>query len=223
MTALKGPSAFLGDGRVKADARVLFPKWNDCSKLLTFLKSLEKYSLQSAFPFATLPSLVANGLTRCRFYSIITPTQFRIRRLLLLRIYKWEFAKMCSIQQSKRCESPSMSHLWSSMKKRIYVSAAVATALVAVVSLPLSMRARTASDTPYTSKCAGCHGSDGTRSAMGKTIGAHDFTSAQVQRMSGAELTDIITHGKGKMPAYGKSLKPDDIKGLVAYIRTLKK
>ena len=54
-------------------------------------------------------------------------------------------------------------------------------------------------------------------------MGAHDFTTADVQRMSDAELTDIITNGKNKMPKYGDKLKPEDIKGLVAYIRTLKK
>jgi mono/diheme cytochrome c family protein len=54
-------------------------------------------------------------------------------------------------------------------------------------------------------------------------MGAHDFTSAEVQQMPDAELSDIITNGKSKMPAYGKSLKADGIKGLVAYIRTLKK
>ncbi|MGD1024993.1 MAG: cytochrome c [Candidatus Sulfotelmatobacter sp.] len=117
---------------------------------------------------------------------------------------------------------PSAIDRWS-MLKRIYVPAAIATALGVVLSLPLSVRAQTASDTPYTSKCAGCHGSDGAGSAMGKTMGAHDFTSIEVQQMSDAELTDIITNGKSKMPAYGESLKLDDIKGLVAYIRTLKK
>ena len=65
--------------------------------------------------------------------------------------------------------------------------------------------------------------SDGAGSAMGKAMGAHDLASAEVQQMSDAQLSDIITNGKSKMPAYGKSLKPDDIKGLVAYIRTLKK
>jgi mono/diheme cytochrome c family protein len=53
-------------------------------------------------------------------------------------------------------------------------------------------------------------------------MGAHDFTTAEAQSMSDAQLTDIITNGKNKMPKYG-SLKPEDIKGLVAYIRTLKK
>ena len=54
-------------------------------------------------------------------------------------------------------------------------------------------------------------------------MGAHDFTTAEVQGMSDTELSTIITNGKNKMPAYGKSLKADDIKGLEAYIRTLKK
>ncbi len=41
--------------------------------------------------------------------------------------------------------------------------------------------------------------------------------------MSDAELTTITADGKGKMPAYGKSLKPDQIKDLVAYIRSFAK
>ncbi len=32
-----------------------------------------------------------------------------------------------------------------------------------------------------------------------------------------------IEEGKGKMPGYGKSLKPDEIKDMVAYIRSLAK
>lgn len=58
---------------------------------------------------------------------------------------------------------------------------------------------------------------------MGKKIGAHDFETAEVQKTSDAELTDTITNGKNKMPAYGKSLTAEAIKGLVAHIRTLKK
>ena len=54
-------------------------------------------------------------------------------------------------------------------------------------------------------------------------MGAHDFTTAAVQGMSDAELAQTITNGKNKMPKYGSSLKTEDIKGLVAYIRSLKK
>ncbi|HZW93988.1 MAG TPA: cytochrome c [Candidatus Eremiobacteraceae bacterium] len=96
-----------------------------------------------------------------------------------------------------------------------------ATVLTVLLSLSLPAGAQDASAL-YKSKCAGCHGADGTGSAMGKKLGAHDFTTADVQKMSDAELTDIITNGKNKMPKYG-SLKPEEIKGLVAYIRTLKK
>lgn len=75
----------------------------------------------------------------------------------------------------------------------------------------------------YKGKCAGCHGADGTGSAIGKKLGAHDFHSPDVQKQSDDDLAAAIAKGKNKMPAYEKTLKPDDIKGLVAYIRTLGK
>jgi len=107
--------------------------------------------------------------------------------------------------------------------KRIDVQVfALATMLAVVLALSSSVCAQNASETLYKSKCAACHGADGTGSATGKKMGVHDFTTADVQKMSDAELTDVITNGKNKMPKYG-SLKSEDIKGLVAYIRTLKK
>ena len=97
-----------------------------------------------------------------------------------------------------------------------------ATVLTSILAIPLSMHAQNPSETLYKSKCAAFHGADGTGSSMGKKMGAHDFTSAEVQKMSDAELTDTITNGKNKMPKYA-SLAPEDVKGLVAYIRSLKK
>jgi mono/diheme cytochrome c family protein len=41
--------------------------------------------------------------------------------------------------------------------------------------------------------------------------------------MSDDEFAGAIEKGKGKMPAYGKSLKPDEIKAMVAYVRSLAK
>jgi mono/diheme cytochrome c family protein len=46
---------------------------------------------------------------------------------------------------------------------------------------------------------------------------------AAAENMSDAELTTIISDGKGKMPAYAKSLKPDQVKDLVAYVRSFAK
>jgi len=71
----------------------------------------------------------------------------------------------------------------------------------------------------YKSKCAGCHGADGSKSMMG----AKPLSGAEVQGMSNAQLEDTITNGKGKMPAYKGKLDDAQIKELVSYIRTLKK
>jgi len=49
------------------------------------------------------------------------------------------------------------------------------------------------------------------------------FGDPEVAKMSDDELAGAIEKGKGKMPAYGKSLKPDEIKAMVAYVRSLAK
>src|SRR5579864_3823296 len=99
----------------------------------------------------------------------------------------------------------------SAKMKRVFKVFVIATAFVVVLSIPASVSAQNASETLFKSKCAACHGADGTGSSVGKKMGAHDFQTAEVQKMSDAELTDIITNGKNKMPKYG-SLKPEDIK-----------
>ena len=109
------------------------------------------------------------------------------------------------------------------MKKMTIQAFATTTAIAVELILPLAVRAQDASAALYKTKCVSCHGADGTGSAMGKKMGAHDFTASAVQGMSDEDLIAVTANGKGKMPGYGKSLKADDIKGLVAYIRTLKK
>jgi mono/diheme cytochrome c family protein len=94
--------------------------------------------------------------------------------------------------------------------------AAVAIAL----ALILPAQAQNAEIT-YKSKCAACHGPDGSGSALGAKLGVHDFHSAGVQKQSDAELSGIIASGKNKMPSYAKTLKADEITALVAYIRSL--
>jgi mono/diheme cytochrome c family protein len=70
-------------------------------------------------------------------------------------------------------------------------------------------------------KCAGCHGLDG----KGKIKGARDFTDAAWQKKeSDAELARQIRNGEPpKMPAYKDKLSEEEIKALVAYIRTFAK
>jgi len=83
---------------------------------------------------------------------------------------------------------------------------------------------QTPGESLYKTKCAACHGPDGKgETAVGKANKLRDLGSTEVQKQSDDELSDIVTSGKGKMPAYGKSLKPEQIKELVAYIRSFKK
>jgi mono/diheme cytochrome c family protein len=50
---------------------------------------------------------------------------------------------------------------------------------------------------------------------------AKDLRSDEVQKQSDAALNEVITKGRGKMPAFGAKIKPDDVTKLVAYIRGL--
>jgi cytochrome c6 len=98
--------------------------------------------------------------------------------------------------------------------------------LLMVLGLVLSTSALAAgpgADT-FKAKCAMCHGADGSgNTVMGKKFGLKDLGSAEVQKMTDAQITEIITKGKEKMPAYGGKLSAEEIKNLVAFIRTLKK
>jgi cytochrome c6 len=94
-------------------------------------------------------------------------------------------------------------------------------AVFAFPSLALFAEVQDAAAT-FQSKCAACHGANGTGSPAGKKMGVKDLTTAEVQKLSDAQLAEVITNGKNKMPKFG-SLQPEEIKGLVAYIRTLKK
>jgi mono/diheme cytochrome c family protein len=69
-------------------------------------------------------------------------------------------------------------------------------------------------------KCATCHGADG----KGKIKGARDFTDAAWQKKeSDSELAAVIKNGKKPMPAYSDKLSDEEIKALVAYIRSFGK
>jgi len=97
----------------------------------------------------------------------------------------------------------------------------LAVALVAGVCL-LGSSAKAdvaAAGATFKAKCAGCHGADGKGKEALKT---RDLSSADVQKQSDADLSGIITKGKGKMPAYG-TMTPDQVKDMVAFIRSLKK
>lgn len=101
-------------------------------------------------------------------------------------------------------------------------AAAVVLAALVVLSAPATADTAAAAAT-FKAKCAMCHGPDGKgETATGKMMKVKDFSSEEVQKMSDADLTAAISSGKGKMPAY-KTLTPEQVKDLVAYIRAFGK
>jgi len=91
-----------------------------------------------------------------------------------------------------------------------------------LLALGLNVPARADQSTSlYKSKCAVCHGATGkSDTPAGKSMGAPDLTKSAAK--GDGELKAVIEKGRNKMPAYGKSLKPQEIDGLVAYIKSLK-
>ncbi|HEV2988375.1 MAG TPA: cytochrome c [Candidatus Angelobacter sp.] len=79
-----------------------------------------------------------------------------------------------------------------------------------------------ASSATFRTKCVMCHGSDGSGSEVGKSMNVPDLRSQAVQKLSDAELTQIISNGKGGMPAFKDSLSEDQTRALVAHIRSLR-
>lgn len=106
--------------------------------------------------------------------------------------------------------------------KKLLVSVSVLALAIALAS-PISSFAEGSAEL-FKAKCAMCHGADGSgNTAMGKKFGLKDLGSADVQKESDDNLTQIITKGKDKMPAYEGKLTKDQITDLVKYVRTLKK
>lgn len=110
------------------------------------------------------------------------------------------------------------------MSTKKLAAAAFGIVIIIVVALAAAAQGNQAGAALYKKDCAMCHGPDGTgNSPMGKKMGVRDLKSPEVQKQTDAQLTEVITKGKAKMPAYGEKLKPAEIKDLVAYIRELKK
>jgi mono/diheme cytochrome c family protein len=98
---------------------------------------------------------------------------------------------------------------------------AIATFLGATAWLGFGQPANNAAASTYKTNCVSCHGPEGRGSAVGKSLHAADFHSAQVLQQSDSQLAGVIAEGRGNMPAFGTRLSKDQINALVKYIRTL--
>jgi cytochrome c6 len=78
-----------------------------------------------------------------------------------------------------------------------------------------------ASSARFRTKCAMCHGQDGGGSEVGKSMNVPDLRSPAVQKLSDAQVAQLISNGKGGMPSFKNSLSEAQIHSLVTYIRSL--
>jgi len=110
--------------------------------------------------------------------------------------------------------------------KQIVVGSFAVLILAVLIGAPVSNQAAGSQGSPgkaiFSTKCAICHGQDGSgNTPTGKNLKIKDLRSPEVQHMSDADLNNVISKGKGKMPAYEKSLGADKIPQVVSYIREL--
>jgi cytochrome c553 len=103
-------------------------------------------------------------------------------------------------------------------------------AIAAAVALPVAATYAGDAKSLYEKECTKCHGPDGKGDTkMGKKLGAKDYSDAKVQdALKDDAAVKAIKEGlkdkEGKVlmkPIEGAS--DEDIKGLVAYMRTFKK
>jgi len=97
---------------------------------------------------------------------------------------------------------------------------AITASIVGVLSIS-AVAASPETQSLYKAKCAACHGADGNASTIGKKLGARDFSMPDVMKQKDAELIEITTKGKNKMPAFKEKLKEAEIKDLVGYLREM--
>ncbi|HEY3348325.1 MAG TPA: c-type cytochrome [Thermoanaerobaculia bacterium] len=106
------------------------------------------------------------------------------------------------------------------MKKNL--PAALTAMLLAAAPAAFAEGARSENFQTY---CSVCHGEDGKgQTEEGKKKGARDLTNARWQdKVDDGRMVKSVTKGHDKMPAFEKKLSADEIKALVAEVRTLAK
>ena len=68
----------------------------------------------------------------------------------------------------------------------------------------------------FESKCAKCHGADGTKGKWGAK-------NLRVSKLEDSDMRAIITNGKRIMPAWGSRLTDDEMLSVIDYVKTLRK
>ncbi len=101
------------------------------------------------------------------------------------------------------------------------VVAVLAATSIAVAGGPRKPKVDKQAKQTFETRCAGCHGPDGSGTPLGKRLQVADLRSAAVQGRPAAELIAAVTNGKGNMPPFKGKLSDQQITAVIAYVRTL--
>lgn len=92
--------------------------------------------------------------------------------------------------------------------------------LVVALAAPLLAMSPPPGKALYEQKCAICHGKDGVAKPAGK--GSRNFNDPAYQAENSADaIAKVTAEGRGKMPAYRSTLKPEEISAIAAHIKSL--
>jgi mono/diheme cytochrome c family protein len=109
--------------------------------------------------------------------------------------------------------------------KHLRLAASIAAAATLVSASALAQADKKIERT-WKSKCASCHGASGKGDTdKGKELKVVDMTTAAFQAKKDDELKKAILEGveKEKSHSFKSELTPEQVDGLVAYIRSFKK
>lgn len=112
------------------------------------------------------------------------------------------------------------------MIRRVFQAIALISVFCLVAKLMALAEEESGSRKIFEARCASCHKKDGKGNpniaAMFKVnVSSLDLTSEGLQKETDEAILKIIAQGKGRMPSFSKQLKEEEMKSLVAYIRSL--
>ncbi len=109
-------------------------------------------------------------------------------------------------------------------RKYLFLALAFAALIFTVTTMTKSTNAAyfQSAKSLYTSKCAVCHGNDGSaNTAKGKELKVRPLNSEEFKKMPDSKALEIMMKGKGKMEAYEKTLGKEKLQMLLTYCREL--
>jgi mono/diheme cytochrome c family protein len=103
----------------------------------------------------------------------------------------------------------------------VFVATVLAFSLSALSPAPNALAFQSVKSV-YASKCAVCHGNDGSaNTAKGKELKVRSLRSEEFKKMTDAKAMEVMLKGKGKMEGYEKTLGKEKLEQLLAYCREL--